>query len=215
MTNVKKIALNSSVLAGGSILSRLLEFSFALLLTRYLTVDDYGNYNAILAYFTYFAIFIDLGTVYILRRECSRNAKDSNILLGNGISLSLTNLVFVLFLSYFIIELCPYPEEVKKLFWYASGVLFVSSRITSFRKLIEIPFLVNFKAHKIVISTLLDRIIFLICILVFIRTNNSLVFTVIALITTETVGFLYISFCGLKFGNYFKLRFDFKISAHS
>jgi len=201
MSNVKKVAQNTIVFTIGTFLNRVFEFIGFWLLTRYIDREGIGNYTSIFAYLSLFGIFADLGINIILRRECAKKNESSDELLKAGFALSALASVVVVVAAYFLIQLTGYPDEVKSLFWYASAGLIVSSRISSFRFLFNVTFVVRFKLVFHVLYSMLDRILFLFCLIFFISQSRLVTDAVFYLVLCESVAcVLFIAAYARKFG---------------
>lgn len=73
MAHVRIAAKNSIYLFIDNVLTRLVEFFIFIWLSRYLSQEQFGQYNFVIAYLTIFAVLADFGMISIVQREISRN----------------------------------------------------------------------------------------------------------------------------------------------
>ena len=191
MSNVKKIAGNAGILLTGGVTNRIFDVFSIILLTEYLDIGQFGYYRTIFAYFALWATAIDLGVQGILIREGARDRKNALAIMYNGYAIGVLLTLIVISASYFTLELLVnYPREVKDLFWYGVLSVIVSSRFKSFRKLFESLFVIDYKFIYPVVFNILDRVLFVVCLLLFIRTSHSLTHAVFITISADFIGFL-------------------------
>lgn len=198
MSNVKKVAQNTSILTIGSLANRFFETVSIILLASYLTPGDFGYYATIFAYFSFCGILIDLGANSILIRECARDEARSFELMRSGFTIGVFMSFVIIFASYIVLKHINYSEDVKNLFWYGVFAIIVSSRFKSFRKMFEVMFIVNFKVIYIAVFNVLDRLLFMVCLFLFIRYSQSLSWAVLFTVLVDSLGAV------LLFGTYIK-----------
>ncbi len=77
----QKVFFNTLFNAGGTIIDKLLFFLVNIMMTRYLTVQDFGEYTTSLGYATFFSTFCDIGINATLIRSLRLNKakKDENV----------------------------------------------------------------------------------------------------------------------------------------
>jgi O-antigen/teichoic acid export membrane protein len=100
------VARNTIVLLVAQVITRLGGFIAAVLLTNYLDVDNFGQYNFLLAYATLFTPLCDLGIDIFIVRELSINPDKRSIVAGTALSIkSGLTLISILFItgSFFVI----------------------------------------------------------------------------------------------------------------
>ena len=85
----KKITKNSIIFFSGIIFEKFFSFLAIVLITRYLSEEEFGIFNYAVVYISFFASIIDLGTESILIRESSKHPEKSNILIGSNILIKL------------------------------------------------------------------------------------------------------------------------------
>jgi len=202
MSNVKKVAQNTSILTIGSLANRFFETISIILLASYLTIENFGYYTIIFTYLSFCALLIDLGANSILQRECARDETHAFELMRSGFSIGIIMSLVTIFASYIVLQHLDYPEEVKNLFWYGVFAIIVSSRFKSFRKMFEVMFIVNFKVIYIAVFNVLDRLMFMVCLFLFIRYSHSLSWAVLFTVLVDSLGTI------LLLGTYIK-NFEF------
>lgn len=74
---VRRVAKNSLVLTGFSLVSRLLDFAFALLMARFLGVGGVGNYAFAVVIVSWFEILMNFGLNTFLIRDVSRDRQNA------------------------------------------------------------------------------------------------------------------------------------------
>ena len=188
MSNVKKVAQSTSILSIGSIFNRFFETVSIILLSVYLTPGDFGLYAVIFTYFSFFAVLVDFGSSTILQRECARDEAHAFELMRNGFAIGAVMSIAAVLVSYILLRNLNYPEEVKNLFWYGVLAIIVSSRFKSFRRMFEVLFIVNFKVGYIALFNVLDRLLFMLCLVFFIRTSQSVSQAVLFTVLADSVG---------------------------
>lgn len=116
--NRKKIFLNASYLFVGNVLVRLVSALAAILVARYLGVEDYGLLGVALAFATVVGYFTDLGLTHTLIREATRPKAVINTLMSSFFRARLTLAGFVTIFSLIIIRQL-YSDEYFRyvLYW--------------------------------------------------------------------------------------------------
>jgi O-antigen/teichoic acid export membrane protein len=82
-------------------------------ITRYLGKEGFGDYSTVLAFFSFFAAFADLGLYNITAREISRANADEEKILGNVFALRLISSFLVFLITPLLVVFMPYSYEVK------------------------------------------------------------------------------------------------------
>ena len=166
MAHVRIAVKNSIYLFIDNVLTRLVEFFIFIWLSRYLSQEQFGQYNFVIAYLTIFAVLADFGMISIVQREISRNHSLSPQYMGVGlvyagcfsiILMTLAVIVFIVLRPYF-----GYSNEMVTIILVATPLILFSSKIKSYRKMWEVMYIVNFKINYVVVFNLLGRFLFLI-----------------------------------------------------
>ncbi len=208
MSNVRKVAQNSTIILGGSVLNRIFEVICIFLLADILEVVEMGYYRTIFFYFSLWALVIDLGTQHIITREGARNREKLFSYIFSGFAIGTVVFVLIAVLSYGVLQLTSYPQAVKDLFFYGLLSVVVSSRFKSYRKIFEIIFVVDFKMLFPTILNVLDRLVFLGFIIAIIRFSHSLSDAVLLTVAADAIGFLLLAIIYIVKYKAPKLNFD-------
>ena len=113
MAVAKKIAYNVFFNATAKVLSTALALVGIGFITRYLGTEGFGNYSTVLAFFSFFVAFADLGLYSIATREISRPNADEKKVMGNVFAMRLISAIILFLITPLIILFLPYPHEVK------------------------------------------------------------------------------------------------------
>ena len=83
------------------------------LLSRYLGVDAFGQYNYIFAFYYFFVVINDLGIDVIVVREASRNPSHAEKIIGTMRTFKLLIAIVSLFAAWGIIHRMNFPEPLN------------------------------------------------------------------------------------------------------
>lgn len=113
MAIVRKIAYNVVFNVIAKVLSTVLALVGIGFITRYLGIEGFGEYSIVLAFFSFFGSFADLGLYAITAREISRPNADEKKILGNAFALRLFSSIAVFLIAPIAIFFLPYSSDVK------------------------------------------------------------------------------------------------------
>ncbi len=183
---------------GGNLLINFVSIS---LTARYLGVNNFGNFNYLLAIVTVTSKLIDLGLSQIVFREVSKSNNYS--ILHTAISIRIILYLITLFLfNVIILSLNFSYTEI-----FIINILFlnilISSKFQNFRELFDIPFKVSLKMSYSALMTNLDNLIYLALIMILPVFNGGLLYVVIAYVISNFPGFFLILYFNKKRFNYF------------
>lgn len=196
MAHVRIAAKNSIYLFIDNVLTRLVEFFIFIWLSRYLSQEQFGQYNFVIAYLTIFAVLADFGMISIVQREISRNHSLSPQYMGVGlvyagcfsiILMTLAVIVFIVLRPYF-----GYSNEMVTIILVATPLILFSSKIKSYRKMWEVMYIVNFKINYVVVFNLLGRFLFLISLWLIVKFEGSFLLVIFAMALSDFPGFICI-----------------------
>ncbi len=187
--HVRQIAGNSIFIFSGRVFSRVLDFLFIILLTRYLAPEELGAYEFIFTYIATFAVFIDLGLNSILIRENAQNPERVPELMGNGLFVGFIVSIAFMALSAGIVHLLPIPELTKRLAIIACASILISSRFKSFRTLLEVMYVVELRMGYIALINILDRILVLGAFYLLMSSEPSLSLIILVVVCADIPGF--------------------------
>lgn len=88
MSNVKRVAKNSTYIFLTSMFSKILTLVIIIMLARYLGVEDYGKFSFAFSFVGLFSIFGIFGIPTLMKRLVARNKKDVNKYFFNGFVLT-------------------------------------------------------------------------------------------------------------------------------
>ena len=107
MAIARKIAYNVIFNVIAKMLSTILALVGIGFITRYLGTQGFGDYSTVLAFFSFFGSFADLGLYTITAREISRPGADEKKILGNAFSLRLVSSITLFIITPFLIFFFP------------------------------------------------------------------------------------------------------------
>ncbi len=165
----RRIKKNSSIFFFGTIFEKIFSFLAIVLITRYLSEEEFGIFNYAIVYISFFAAIIDLGTESILIREISKYPEKSEILIGNNILLKLFLTLSAIVLSFFVCSFMNLRYD-KTLLIY---IMFINLILSPKLPTIKTPFEAVFKARLKIGFPVLMNILgsFVLFIMVIIVTN--------------------------------------------
>jgi O-antigen/teichoic acid export membrane protein len=150
-------------------------------LAKYLGVEDFGKYNFVFAYLTFFGIITDLGLGEILVREMSRDNENIPKMILNvhliKLILSFIAIMFVILITAF----SNYSVDVRTYIYIASITLLFQSFSDTYRTLFQ----TLLKMEYDVISKLIFKIISTILIFYIITVNGTLLQVILAITFSE------------------------------
>ncbi len=109
----RRIIINTSSQIVAKIATVILGFLMVGLLTRYLGVAQYGIYNLVFAYLTFFSIFADFGLQLTLVRDVSGKSESSKNLKSIYFSLKIIFTIISTLLSLIVLLFFPYSPTIK------------------------------------------------------------------------------------------------------
>lgn len=137
----RKIAYNTIAQLSGRIITTLFSVILTILLTRYLGVVGYGQYNIAITFIGLFVVLADLGIYPISVREISQNPEESKKIIGNVFTYRLFSAFFVILLGFLISFLTSYDLLVK----LAIGIVGISSFFSLLTGSLMAIFQVNYR----------------------------------------------------------------------
>nr|MBC8508683.1 flippase [Chloroflexota bacterium] len=128
----KVVARNSISLIGAELAARIVSFTVAVLLIRYLGSVELGKYSFIITYVGLFGFAIDLGVGQLVIRDVSRDKSIAPKYLGNFLLLQSILSAAMLLLLILSINLAGYPSLVKQAVYIAGLGVVIASFATPF-----------------------------------------------------------------------------------
>ncbi|MDP3149545.1 MAG: oligosaccharide flippase family protein [Ignavibacteria bacterium] len=202
--NSQSFASNALSIAVGQIVSLISSFLSISLTARYLGVEQFGKFNALLAVVLILSKFVDFGFAPVIFRELSKEDNSFDL-----INVSLTLRVIFFLLTAVLYNLFAFLLKVSFLELLLSNLFFIniiiSAKFQNVRELLDIPFKVKLKMHLPSAVSIFDNLLFLLFILLVPATSEKLLFVIVGYVLTNIPGFVLILYLLKKrFGFYLK-----------
>lgn len=193
----------------GQGISFILNFFAILLAARYLGVENFGTFTALIAIITIVSKLVDFGLGPIVFREQSKEINDFSFL-NNAISIRLVISIIALVLTNVFLLTLGY-SSVEIILANALFInIFLSQRMANFREIFSTPFKVSLKMHYPMTLSVLENLLFLILVLFLPYFENSLIFFVfIYIISSVPSSILLFYYLKRKFS--YRFRFNFSL----
>ncbi len=202
----KKIAYNTIVQVIGKFIMTGFSLVLVIYLTRYLGTFGFGEYNTILAFLGFFAIFVDFGLYTIAVREISQKKIAIDKIVGNLLTIRFILAIIIFSIASVVAFFMPYPLIVKK------GILITSLGLF-FTVLTQVGFSVfqaNLRMDLATFTEVSGRIITFIITLIFIKLKYTLLAIILAYVIGNFFTLVISFYLSWKFTK-FKFRFDWDI----
>lgn len=125
MNTIQKIAKNTVVLLGGSIISRALGFLYVMFIARHLGAEGFGILSFALAFTGIFSVFTDIGLRPLTVREVARDKSLASKYLANISAMKVILVIITFGLIALSINLLGYPAQtIKVVYLIALFVIF-------------------------------------------------------------------------------------------
>ncbi len=181
-----KIAYNTLIQVAGKILATILSFISLMLMTRYLGPSSFGEYTTAFTFISIFAVCADFGLTLVTSRLLSAPNADEKKIVGNLFGLRIVLAVGLVGIAPLLIFAFPYSLSTKIAVLLGSAAfvfpLFNQIFVGFFQKKLNLKY--------VAIAEVVNRIIFLIAIIVSIQKNLGLNGIMIGLTISALVSFL-------------------------
>lgn len=204
MAVAKKIAYNVFWSSTSKVLSTVLALVYIGFITRYLGKEGFGDYATVLAFFSFFGAFADLGLYSMATREISREGADEKKIMGNVFSLRLFSSLVVFVLSPLIFFL-PYSNELKIGIMIAAASFIFSSSYAVLNGIFQKYLAMN----KVAITELVGKVIQLLIVLGTIKMDLGFSMIIFSLFFCMLFNFIVVFSLSRKYIK-FKIEFDFE-----
>jgi len=185
-----RITRNSSQIFLGRFTNLLLNFVAFILLANYLGPDLFGRLTFAIAFVGFFDAISNFGINQITLREISKENRNSEEILSQGLLLKFL-FSLIAFISCDIgIVLLGYSREIINLVWIISFNFFISAKLSSFRKFLEVIFQRKLKMGLPVFFSVSDNLLFLTMILILLKHKIPMMWLAIIYTATNVPGFL-------------------------
>ncbi|MBZ0184232.1 MAG: oligosaccharide flippase family protein, partial [Melioribacteraceae bacterium] len=205
-----KIAKNLFSLTIGQILTFILNFFAILLAARFLGVENFGTFTALLAIITIISKFVDFGLGPIVFREQSKESNDFSFL-NNAISIRLMFTIIALPITNILLVTLNYNSTEIILANALFLNIFFSQRMANFRELLSTPFKISLNMQYPMALSVLENLFFLVFVLLLPFFNNELSVFILIYIVSSLPSFLLLFYYLRKKFNY---KFSFNISLY-
>jgi len=205
MSIAKTVAINSSIILAGRLISKIMGLFTIVLLARYLGVALFGQYSLVLAFVGFFLYLNDFGVTQVIVRRISQSSEKINELVSNTLTLKIVFAFFAIFSTIVFSFLFAYPIEIILLI-FVFALTILPSTITS---IFNGVFQAKLKIKYAMFSEIVQYTIFLLLIIPLIYFKADLLHFFLAFLV-GTLGALFTSWFFVR--KYVKLRFliDFK-----
>jgi O-antigen/teichoic acid export membrane protein len=203
MVVARKIAYNVVFITIAKISSTVLALIGIGFITRYLGQAGFGNYATVLAFFSFFGAFADLGLYLVATREISRTGTDEKKIMGNIFSLRILSSLTVFLISP-LIFLLPYPSELKLGIIIAAASFAFSSSYTVLNGIFQ----KNLAMDKVALTEVLGKVIQLLIIILVVQKDLGFSAIIMSLLIYMIFNFIVIFLWSRRYLK-FKLQIDF------
>jgi O-antigen/teichoic acid export membrane protein len=204
MAIARKIAYNVVFNVITKILSTILALVAIGFITRYLGTNGFGDYSTVIAFFSFFGAFADLGLYSITAREISRPGADEKKILGNAFSLRLISSLLVFVVTPLFVFFLPYSNDVKLGIIIAAASFVFSSTYM----VLNGVFQKNLAMDKVAIAEVMGKLLQVAIIILAVRNNLGFTTIVLSVLAAMIFNFFTVLFFLSKYTN-LKLQFDF------
>lgn len=193
--NSKKLAINSLILLGGSILSKGINFIMAPLFTRWLSIEDYGTFDLLATYSMLLVPVLALGIHHgMFRYMLDADSKDERVKIITN-SIIINNVGIVCYIIVTGVLVCFFP--LKKSLLLLLLILVVSQSIQNFTGM----YLRGIK--KISVYTITNVICTVLIFLVVTIMLRGFGLQLVGMILGYTIAYLISSFIGISLSKSF------------
>ena len=186
MNTINKIGKNTGIIVAGNVIFKLISLVVTIYLARYLGVADYGKFNFLFAYISFFTMITDLGLQATLIREMAQERTKTPELIGNAIIITLLLSILASSLSIAIISLMSYPPDTT-LYVY---IISVSIFFISYSDVYTSIFRTNLKMQYNLYAKITNRIVSAVLIFAIIFYGGTLLQIVIVMVVSEFIKLL-------------------------
>jgi O-antigen/teichoic acid export membrane protein len=153
---IRKVVKNTGVTLAGNLIFRLVSLVLVIYLAKYLGVEEFGKYNFVFAYLTFFGIITDLGLGDILVREMARDSEKVSKIFGNVYIIKLILSIFAVLLVIFVTSLVGYPADTTTYIYVASITLLFQAYSDIYRALFQTTLKMEFEVTSKLIAKLVS-----------------------------------------------------------
>lgn len=150
MKTAKRVAKNTGILFLGDNITKILSLILAVLIARFLAVEEFGIFSFALGFTALFTVLTDLGIDAYIRREVSRQKDQVNKYVSNALVAKSIMSIFTLIIIFLSIKLLGYDAEASRIVYLSAFAIvfeslsqtiastFISLEIVKYNTLIKI-----------------------------------------------------------------------------
>lgn len=206
MSLTNKVAYNTIIQFVGKIITTFLSLILIAALTRYLGVAGFGDYTTIFSFVAFAAILADFGFFWIMLREISKDAKNTEKIVNNTMTMRGILGLLVFTLAYIVsLYIGEYSYDIRLGIAVVGFAWFWTTVNSTYVGLFQ----AKLDMSKSAIAEVIGRIATFLIVMLFIKLEFSLFMILSAYVIGNFVNFAVSVIFGHKYIN-FHLAFDFK-----
>lgn len=178
-----KIAFNTSAQLVGKAATTISTIIIIVLITRNFSLEDFGNYTAILSYIALFYVFTDFGFNAIFVRETGKNQEKQKEYFKNLLGLRLVTSILVVFLATAILAFTGHSSLVKLGIIIGLGILVAQSFVATSLALFQ----ARIRYDQAAIADFLGALANVIFVYIAVTNFSNILFVIGALVLGNTV----------------------------
>ncbi len=204
MAIARKIAYNVLFNSVAKILSTVLALVGIGFITRYLGTNGFGDYSTVLAFFSFFGSFADLGLYSITAREISRPNADEKKILNNAFTLRLASSLIVFILTPILVFFLPYSHDVKL------GILIAAASFvfSSTYNVLNGVFQKNLAMDRVALAEVLGKVLQVAIIILAVKKDWGFIAIILSVLAAMIFNFSAVLFFLRKYAR-ISLQFDY------
>lgn len=207
MSTLPKIVKNATSMVVANIITKLFAIFTVIYLARYLGVEDFGKYNFVTTYFSFFIVLTTFGLDPVVIKEVARDKSMTDKIINNVSTIRvLTSFVSIL-LSIIVIKILDYPREIVFYIILASCTMAFQSLSYVYESLFQ----AYLKMQYYAISAVLYKLVFAIFVFIIIIMKGNLFHIILAFILSEFLRTFIDLYYSRKFVKYKHLGLDINL----
>lgn len=181
MSTVSKIIKNTTSMVLADIITKLFAIIVIIYLARYLGVEDFGKYNFITTYFSFFMVLATFGLDPVVIKEIAKDKTITDKIINNVLIVRLLTSFVSIILSIIAIKVLNYSGEI--VFYVALGSCTMIFQSLSY--VYESLFQAYLKMQYYAVSVVLYKLIFSIFVFLIIFAKGNVFHAILALVLSE------------------------------
>lgn len=205
MSIVHKIFKNTGIIITGNAIFRFISLVVTIYLARYLGVADFGKFNFLFAYLSFFTLITEFGLSTILIREIAQNKDKTAELVGNALSITFLLSILSFVFSITVISLMSYPADTTFYVYVVSISIFFISYSGVYASIFRANLIMEYNLYAKIISRIFSAIL----IFFVIFSGGKLIYIILIMVGAEFINAFFNYFYSKKFINSsFRLNID-------